>query len=135
VAREADPSLGRDADVPAAADRHFPPAQPADAASRDPALPPPADQGLKALGRSALAATGEQEHPRPPASTDDRPSPATHPAGDAQDESPTFDLARVAWLATVLALLLAVTILVLNGYIGYAGVTLAVALAAAINLL
>jgi hypothetical protein len=41
----------------------------------------------------------------------------------------------VAWLVTVLALLLAVTILVLNGYIGYAGVTLAVALAAAINLL
>jgi hypothetical protein len=36
---------------------------------------------------------------------------------------------------TVLALLLAVTVLVLNGYIGYAGVTLAVALAAAINLL
>ncbi len=35
---------------------------------------------------------------------------------------------------TVLSLLLAVTILALDGYAGYAAVTLAVALAAAINL-
>jgi hypothetical protein len=41
----------------------------------------------------------------------------------------------VAWLVTVLASLLAVAILVLQGYFGYAGVTLAVAIAAAINLL
>jgi hypothetical protein len=41
----------------------------------------------------------------------------------------------VAWLVTVLALVVAVTVLVLQGYIGYAGVTLAVAVAAAINLL
>ncbi len=34
----------------------------------------------------------------------------------------------------MLSCLLAVTILVLDGYVGYAGVTLAVALAAAINL-
>lgn len=45
------------------------------------------------------------------------------------------DLARVAWLVTVLACLLAVLILVLQGYIGYAAVTFAVALSAAINLL
>jgi hypothetical protein len=45
------------------------------------------------------------------------------------------DLARAAWLVTVLACLLAVAILVLDGYAGYAGVTLAVAVAAAINLL
>ena len=41
-----------------------------------------------------------------------------------------MDLARIAWLATVGALLITVLILVLEGYYGYAGVTLAVALAA-----
>ena len=45
------------------------------------------------------------------------------------------DLARFAWLATVGALLITVLVLVLQGYYGYAGVTLAVALAAGINLL
>jgi hypothetical protein len=44
------------------------------------------------------------------------------------------DLARIAWLATVLACLIAVLILVLQGYLGYAAVTLAVAASAAINL-
>jgi hypothetical protein len=44
------------------------------------------------------------------------------------------DLARVAWLATVFACLIAVLILVLQGYLGYAGVTFAVAVSAAINL-
>jgi hypothetical protein len=45
------------------------------------------------------------------------------------------DLSRFAWLATVVVLLVAVLVLVLQGYIGYAGVTLAVAVCAAINLL
>jgi hypothetical protein len=44
------------------------------------------------------------------------------------------DLARIAWLATVGVLLVTVLVLVLQGYYGYGGVTLAVALAAAINL-
>jgi len=44
------------------------------------------------------------------------------------------DLGRIGWLATVLACLIAVLILVLQGYLGYAGVTLAVAVSAAINL-
>ena len=44
------------------------------------------------------------------------------------------DLARIGWLATVLACLLTVLILVLQGYYGYAGVTFAVGAAAAINL-
>ncbi len=43
-------------------------------------------------------------------------------------------LSRIAWLATVAACLLAALILLLSGYDGYAGVVLAVALAAAINL-
>jgi hypothetical protein len=45
------------------------------------------------------------------------------------------DLGRIAWLGTVLACLIAVLILVVQGYYGYAAVTFAVALAAAINLL
>jgi hypothetical protein len=46
----------------------------------------------------------------------------------------SVDLARIAWLVTVAICLLAVLILVLQGYLGYAGVTLAVAVSAAINL-
>ena len=45
-----------------------------------------------------------------------------------------MDLARIAWLVTVALCLLAVLILVLQGYLGYAAVTLAVAISAAINL-
>jgi hypothetical protein len=44
------------------------------------------------------------------------------------------DLARIAWVVTVLACLVAVAILLLQGYYGYAGVTLAVAVSAGINL-
>lgn len=49
-------------------------------------------------------------------------------------ENTAVDLARIAWLATVLACLVAVLILVLEGYLGYSGVTFVVALSAAINL-
>ena len=49
-------------------------------------------------------------------------------------ENTVVDLGRLAWLGTVLACLVAVLILGLEGYYGYAAVTLAVALAAAINL-
>lgn len=45
-----------------------------------------------------------------------------------------MDLARIGWLVIVLACLIAVLVLVLQGYFGYAGVTLAVAISAAINL-
>ena len=45
-----------------------------------------------------------------------------------------MDLARIAWLVTVLICLITVLILVLQGYLGYAGVTVAVAVAAALNL-
>ncbi|HET8755970.1 MAG TPA: hypothetical protein VFM58_08170 [Solirubrobacteraceae bacterium] len=43
-------------------------------------------------------------------------------------------LSRIAWLVTVAICLITALILLLSGYDGYAGVTLAVALAAAINL-
>jgi hypothetical protein len=44
------------------------------------------------------------------------------------------DLGRIAWVVTVLACLIACLILVLQGYVGYAAVTFAVAASAAINL-
>lgn len=46
-----------------------------------------------------------------------------------------MNLGRIAWILTVLACLVAVVILVLEGYYGYAGVTFAVALSAAINVI
>ena len=49
-------------------------------------------------------------------------------------ENELVDLARIGWLATVTACLIAVLILALQGYYGYAVVTLAVAISAAINL-
>ncbi|HEX8105890.1 MAG TPA: hypothetical protein VF533_24955 [Solirubrobacteraceae bacterium] len=42
--------------------------------------------------------------------------------------------ARIAWLATVAACLIAFILLLVSGYQGYAFITLAVALSAAINL-
>jgi hypothetical protein len=51
-----------------------------------------------------------------------------------EGDNKPVDLARIGWLATVVACLIAVLILVLQGYYGYAGVTLAVAVSAAINL-
>jgi hypothetical protein len=53
---------------------------------------------------------------------------------DDEDPDQSLNLARVGWLVTVLACLIAVLILALQGYLGYAGVTLAVALSAAINI-
>ena len=43
-------------------------------------------------------------------------------------------LSRIAWLTTVAACLIISLILLISGYLGYAGVLLAIALAAAINL-
>lgn len=45
-----------------------------------------------------------------------------------------MDLGRVAWVATGLVCLVTAAILLLQGYYGYAGVTIAVAVAAFINL-
>ena len=43
-------------------------------------------------------------------------------------------LNRIAWLSTFSVCLLIALILLVSGYLGYAGVLLAIALAAAINL-
>jgi hypothetical protein len=44
-------------------------------------------------------------------------------------------ISRIAWIVTVLVALLTAVLLLLSGYTGYAGLGLAVAIAAAINLL
>jgi hypothetical protein len=49
-------------------------------------------------------------------------------------EYPPVPLPKIAWLVTVAICVVAAAILLLSGYIGYAGVVFAVALAAAINL-
>jgi hypothetical protein len=58
----------------------------------------------------------------------------TIPAPDDLTESASIDLSRIAWSITTIAFLLAMVVLGLRGDMGYAGVTLAVAIAAAINL-
>ena len=45
-----------------------------------------------------------------------------------------MELGRLAWLATVLTCVITAAVLLVEGYYGYAGVTLAVALSAFINL-
>jgi hypothetical protein len=50
-------------------------------------------------------------------------------------ENGVMDFTRVAWIATVLVALLTALLLLLSGYTGYAGLGLAVAISAAINLL
>ncbi len=72
-----------------------------------------------------------------PSPTADLPAGTAAPA--AQPSTGTarigrVNLGRIAWVLTVLACLVAVLILVLEGYYGYAGVTFAVALSAAINI-
>jgi len=62
-------------------------------------------------------------------SRSDRPSPP--PPGD---DHVAAGLGRIAWLITVLVCLVGAAVLGVRGDYGYAGVTLAVALAAAINL-
>ena len=69
-------------------------------------------------------------------------SPPAEPAGYVGrerentdvDEHGHVDLARLAWLVTVGACLIAVAILAVEGYYGYAAVTFAVAASAALNL-
>jgi hypothetical protein len=52
----------------------------------------------------------------------------------ASGKNRRVDLARVGWIMTVAACLVAVLILLLQGYYGYALVTFAVAISAAFNL-
>jgi hypothetical protein len=85
------------------------------AISEDPA------RGAEGDGRDSVDAAGESHEP-------------TSAAVSGDGENSLVDLARIGWLATVVACLIAVVILALQGYYGYAGVTLAVAISAGINL-
>jgi hypothetical protein len=49
--------------------------------------------------------------------------------------NPAVAIERIAWIVTVLVALVTALLLLLSGYTGYAGLGLAVALSAAINLL
>jgi hypothetical protein len=73
----------------------------------------------------------------PPIDEADRAEPtgAEPPAVGDDDQNTVVNLGRIAWLGTVGACLIAVLILVIEGYYGYAAVTFAVAVAAGINLL
>lgn len=51
-----------------------------------------------------------------------------------REDTPPVPLSRIAWLVTVGVCLIAALALVLSGYDGYAGVALAVAISAGINL-
>ena len=99
-------------------------------------------------GESDAASTAQMRDFRnlrnSPTTTDsiERPPDSRTPTSARTADNPTsdpgqntaVDLGRLAWLGTVLACLIAVLVLVLQGYYGYAGVTFAVALAAGINL-
>jgi hypothetical protein len=107
--------------------------------------PPPAD--------TAPTAPLTEQMPPPPEPSTPSPHPGTEysvpsdaaaehetvplePAGnpEPEDEHKGVDLARLAWLATAGACAIAVAILLVEGYYGYAAVTLAVAASAALNL-
>ena len=62
-------------------------------------------------------------------------TPRTARIVSASLQNTFVDIARAAWVATVLACLVAGLILLLEHYFGYAVVTFAVAASAAINLL
>jgi hypothetical protein len=72
----------------------------------------------------------------------ERPGDSARPdvGGDGQNDTVdpgqqnAVDLGRIAWLGTVVVCMIVVLIVALQGYYGYAAVTLAVALAAGINL-
>jgi hypothetical protein len=76
---------------------------------------------------------------RPASDPDSAWKPRPVPPGGQRTISPSgqngpVDLARIGWIVTVLACLIAVLILVLQAYYGYALVTFAVAVSAAFNL-
>jgi hypothetical protein len=58
-----------------------------------------------------------------------------HATTGASARMHAMTITRVAWIATVLVALLTALLLLLAGYTGYAGLGVAVAVSAAINLL
>lgn len=93
----------------------------------------PRDTRVQDPGTEPTVPLKESESSRAPG---ERPSIGREPARNPSPESEHkgVDLARIAWLGTVGACLIAVAILVVQGYYGYAAVTCAVAASAALNL-
>jgi hypothetical protein len=96
------------------------------------------EEFLPSGGLSHTMATSDTRNLRispPPNGSGDSPDSAeAQPTVPEPDQNPPVDLGRIAWLGTVGVCLIVVLILVIEGYYGYAGVTFAVAVAAAINL-
>ena len=55
-------------------------------------------------------------------------------SGTSPSQNSRVPLSRIAWMVTVAACVIAAVLVLVNGYVGYFGVLLAVALAAAVNL-
>ena len=92
--------------------------------------------GVRLAGMNAPSETATE----PATDTGVEEPPPTAPDPDRVDSSQeeevgTINLARICWLITVGACLVGVLILALKREWGYAGVTFAVAISAAINLL
>src|SRR5690349_10553223 len=89
--------------------------------------------GANPRDEPAPAPPSEPEH-----ASSGEPEPARYDGREREhmdvEEHGSVDLARLAWLVTVGACLIAVAILVVEGYYGYAAVTFAVAASAALNL-
>jgi hypothetical protein len=112
------------------------PTLPLDAAGApDPGTEPTVPLDAAAPPRAAEAGLGGAESASP-ARTDPEPSGYIGRKREHTDvdEHRGVDLARLAWLGTVAVCLIAVAILVVEGYYGYAAVTFAVAASAALNL-
>ena len=60
--------------------------------------------------------------------------PPEEPFREPHSQNRSVDLARIGWVVTVGACLIAALVLVIQGYVGYAAVTFAVAVSAAVNL-
>jgi hypothetical protein len=61
-------------------------------------------------------------------------SKLTPPADGRIRKNGPMAIARVAWIVTVIVALITALLLLLSGYVGYAGLGVAVAASAAINL-
>ena len=101
----------------------------------DATVPLEAVHAADATVGAGAAGAADAADPADPADAPEPPRYVGHERENTNvDEHGRVDLARLAWLGTVGACLIAVAILVVEGYYGYAAVTFAVAASAALNL-
>jgi hypothetical protein len=119
-----------------ARDRGTEPTVPLEAAdAADATVPLEAADAADATVPLEAAGAADAADPADPADAPEPPRYVGHERENTNvDEHGRVDLARLAWLGTVGACLIAVAILVVEGYYGYAAVTFAVAASAALNL-